>query len=53
MNLGEPKRGLLRDDWYWEEVHGVGKNMSEDLFVSNLGGESWETKREDSLKIKG
>jgi len=49
VNLGEPKEWALgkRVCSFWGEIHGVGKHMSGESFVSNLG-ESCETKREDS-----
>jgi len=45
----KPKEGALRKRVcaFWGEIHGVGKHMSGESFVSNLG-ESCETKREDS-----
>ena len=47
MNLGEPKEGALgKRVSLLGKIHGVGKHMSRESFVSNLG-ESCETKRED------
>jgi len=37
---------------FWGEIHGIGKHMSGESFVSNLS-DSWETKREDPYVIKG
>jgi len=49
VNLWESKEGALgkRVRAFLGEIHGVGKHMSEESFVSNLG-DSCKTKREDS-----
>ena len=54
MNLGEPKEWALgkRVCSFWGEIHGVGKHMSGESFVSNLG-ELVKPKEKILSEIKG